>query len=204
MLGVMPDPDQGVFSDELLERVSQLCREMLGQGFPGTVGAAQPFAVDLSALDEFKRIYSEKTLAQSRQELGDDHLDTLVLAHDVAVGLRAAGDYERARLHDEDTLSRRRRALGEDHPDTLSSARSLVIDLSALGDYPKARQLGEDTLTCHRRVLGADAAHTLRSAHQLANDLRALGEHQQARLLDAAGYWARITPPRCARRTISR
>jgi hypothetical protein len=41
MLGVMPDPDQGVFSEELLERVTQLCREMLGEGFPDTVGSAQ-------------------------------------------------------------------------------------------------------------------------------------------------------------------
>jgi hypothetical protein len=58
----------------------------------------------------------EDTLARRRRDLGEDHPDTLAAASNLAVSLRAAGEYQAARELDEDTLARRRRVLGEDHP----------------------------------------------------------------------------------------
>ena len=78
----------------------------------------------------------EDTLARRRRDLGEDHPDTLAAASNLAVSLRAAGEYQAARELDEDTLARRRRVLGEDHPDTLASADGLAVSLRAVGGYP--------------------------------------------------------------------
>ena len=96
----------------------------------------------------------EDTLARRRRDLGEDHPGTLAAASNLAVSLRAAGEYQAARELDEDTLARRRRVLGEDHPDTLASASGLAISLRAVGERQAARELGEDTLDRRRRVLG--------------------------------------------------
>ena len=145
----------------------------------------------------------EDTLARRRRDLGEDHPDTLTAASNLAVSLRAAGEYQAARELGEDTLARRRRVLGEDHPDTLASADGLAISLRAVGGLPgalaaasnlaaivrhsgehqAARELGEDTLARRRRVLGEDHPDTLASANGLAISLRAAGEHQAAREL---------------------
>jgi putative methionine-R-sulfoxide reductase with GAF domain len=125
----------------------------------------------------------EDTLARHRRVLGNDHPDTLLSAHHLAISLRALGEHQRARQLHEDTLARRRRVLGDDHPDTLSSAHHLAISLRALGEHQRARQLHEDTLARRRRVLGDDHPDTLSSANNLANNLAALGEHEQAREL---------------------
>ena len=93
---------------------------------------------------------------QWRDRLGDDHADTLAVAHYLAWALRDMGRYAEARELDEDTLARYRRVLGDDHLSTLSSATALAVDLGDLGEYQAARELDEDTLARYRRVLGDD------------------------------------------------
>jgi Tetratricopeptide repeat len=100
-----------------------------------------------------------------RDTLGDDHLYTLNSAHELALLLRALGEYERARDVDEDTLARFRRVLGDDHPHTLISASNLASDLRALAEWERARELDQDTLTRFRRVFGEDDPNTLISAN---------------------------------------
>ena len=146
----------------------------------------------------------EDTLARRRRDLGEDHPDTLAAASNLAVSLRAAGEYQAARELGEDTLARRRRVLGEDHPDTLAAASGLAISLRAAGGLPgtltsfpgslasslhrgeqqAARELDEDTLARRRRVLGEDHPDTLAAAFQLVGALFGLGEHHAARELN--------------------
>ena len=106
----------------------------------------------------------EDTLARRRRDLGEDHPDTLAAASNLAVSLRAAGEYQAARELGEDTLARRRRVLGEDHPDTLTSAFILAGALFELGEYQAARELNEDILARRRRVLGENHPDTGASA----------------------------------------
>ena len=106
----------------------------------------------------------EDILARRRRDLGEDHPDTLAAASNLAVSLRAAGEYQAARELAEDTLARRRRVLGEDHPDTLTSAFIPAGALFELGEYQAARELTEDILARRRRVLGEDHHDTGASA----------------------------------------
>ncbi|MGH3916309.1 MAG: tetratricopeptide repeat protein [Pseudonocardiaceae bacterium] len=86
----------------------------------------------------------ERALELRREMLGEDHLDTLISASNLALNLSGLGEYELARRMDEDTLARRRRVLGEDHPDTLTSAINLAADRRALGQHEAACRLDED------------------------------------------------------------
>ena len=54
----------------------------------------------------------EDTLARRHRDLGEDHPDTLTAASNLAVSLRAAGEYQAARELDEDTLAPPPRSLG--------------------------------------------------------------------------------------------
>jgi tetratricopeptide (TPR) repeat protein len=126
----------------------------------------------------------ERTYDVRREKLGNEHLDTLTSANNLALNLYWLGDYRRASALDEDTLSRRRRILGEDHPDTLTSASQLATDLWLLSDYSQARILQDEVLSRRRRVLGEDHPDTLTSASQLGLVLWSLGDYQQARQLE--------------------
>ena len=86
-----------------------------------------------------------------RNRLGDDHIETLVIATYLAWALRDMGRYADARDLDRDNLDRRRRNLGADHPSTLIPANNLALDLRLLGDVEAARDLDQDTLDRRRR-----------------------------------------------------
>ncbi len=60
--------------------------------------------------------------------LGDDHIDTLRAAANLAACLWSMGEYPAARQMREDVLIRRRRILGDDHPGTIR-ARDALADL---------------------------------------------------------------------------
>jgi tetratricopeptide (TPR) repeat protein len=118
-----------------------------------------------------------------RARLGPDHRDTLAAANNLAMNLRALGDYAQARALDQETLHRRRDLLGEDDADTLASANNLALDLLALGEFERARDLDDETFLRRHRVLGADHPSTLSAANNLARDLSRLGQHPRAREL---------------------
>ena len=103
----------------------------------------------------------EDILARRRRDLGEDHPGTLAAASNLAVSLRAAGEYQAARELGEDTLARRRRVLGEDHPDTLAAAFQLVGTLTGLGEYHAARELNDDIIARRRRLLGDEHPQTM-------------------------------------------
>jgi Tetratricopeptide repeat len=121
---------------------------------------------------------------QWRDQLGDDHIHTLVIALHLGWALYATGSLAEARDLNVDIMERMRQTLGEDHPNTLMSANNLASNLRGLGNIEAARDLDQDTLTRRRRVLGDDHIATLFSASNFAADLRELGEVQAAHDLD--------------------
>ncbi|HEU0089903.1 MAG TPA: tetratricopeptide repeat protein [Pseudonocardiaceae bacterium] len=125
-----------------------------------------------------------RALGLRRAVHGNDHLDTLTSASNLARNLHALGEYAAARELNEDTLTRCRRMFGDDHPDTLISASNLARDLWALGENAAACRLDEDILSRRRRVLGDDHPDTLISANNLAADLSALGRDEEASALE--------------------
>jgi Tetratricopeptide repeat len=121
----------------------------------------------------------ERSLAIYREQLGDDHPDTLTAACSLAQCFSVLGEFEKACELDRDTLRRRRAVLGPEHPRTLQSERLVAIDLRGLGDDGQAREIDERLFAHYRRVHGMDFMATLLAAGDLGLDLRILGEAEK-------------------------
>ncbi len=124
-----------------------------------------------------------RVLAINRQELGDEHPDTLTSMGNLASTLRSQGDLPGARALQEQVLAISRRVLGDEHPNTLTSISNLAHMLGDQGDLPGARALQEQVLAIRRRVLGDEHPDTLTSMNNLAVTLWSQGDLPGARAL---------------------
>ena len=127
-----------------------------------------------------------------QQALGPGDPDTLRSMHNLALSLRADGQYGEALALDADAYRGLAAALGRDHPDTLRSAYAMALDLRALGEGMAALELEEDTFQRRQRILGADHPETLRSEYGVAVGLRLAGDLQRARLVAQDTHERRI------------
>ena len=135
------------------------------------------------ALYAAARSIRERTLAIDREDLGDEHPDTLNSMSNFAETLRAQGNLVGARVLQEQALAVRRRVLGDEHPDTLNSMNNLAETLRAQGELGGTRALEEQALAMRRRVLGDEHPTTLISMNNLAATLLAQGDLAGARVL---------------------
>ena len=125
----------------------------------------------------------ERALAMYRDDLGEEHPDTLTAMNNLALTLGAQGDLTGARALEEQVLTVRRRVLGEEHLDTLISMNNLADTLGAQGDLAGARALQEQVLTVSRCVLGEEHPNTMSSMNNLAATLQAQGDLARAHAL---------------------
>ena len=125
----------------------------------------------------------EKALEIRRRLLGDDHPDTTVSYHNLAVYLVGQGQFAAAQPLCEKSLEIRRRLLGDEHPDTAASYSSLAILLMYQGRYAAAQPLCEQAMEVRRRLLGDDHPATAASYSTLAADLAEQGKYAAAQPL---------------------
>ncbi|SHN38673.1 Tetratricopeptide repeat-containing protein [Cryptosporangium aurantiacum] len=98
----------------------------------------------------------------------------------LAVGLRATGNFRRAHEIDRALFEERRHELGEDHYLTVFSASNLARDLYGLGRYAEALRLQERSLPALRARLGLQHQQVMWANRTVAVCLRKTG-----RLLEA-------------------
>ncbi|MDX3617826.1 FxSxx-COOH system tetratricopeptide repeat protein [Streptomyces europaeiscabiei] len=122
----------------------------------------------------------EKTLADQRQLLGDDHPSILITSGSFAADLRAVGRFTEALELDQRIYRGFREIFGEDHPRTLTSANNLAIDYRLAGQSEDARRLDEDTVRRRTALLGALHPYTLTTQGHHARDLRELGDYKNS------------------------
>lgn len=125
----------------------------------------------------------EHALKLDREDLGDEHPNTLISLNNLAATLWAQGDLAGARALQEQGIAVSQRLLGEEHPDTLTAMNNLANTFHDQGDTPGARLLQDHVLSVRRRVLGREHADTLISMNNLADTLHAQGELAGARAL---------------------
>jgi hypothetical protein len=111
---------------------------------------------------------------RSREQLGEQHPDTIRSEVIIAQALRDLERFYEAHLIDERVLAWRRETLGMDDPETLSSAGNLAVDLAEMLDTEAAQELNKDTLARRSRVLGESHPDTLTTASNLAVNLAQL------------------------------
>ena len=103
-----------------------------------------------------------------RQELGEDHPDTLQIMNNLAILYGAQGRYDEAEPLYVKTLENQKRLLGEEDSDTLKSMNNLATLYEAQGRYDEAERLYVTTLEIQKRVLGEEHPDTLASMNNLA------------------------------------
>lgn len=123
----------------------------------------------------------QRIAAAHKDDLGDEHPDTLAARGHLAYWTGEAGDPVAARDQFGALLPLMKQVDGVDDPATLTIANHLAMYLAKLGEIETARDLDQDTLDRRRRTLGEDHPDTLTSASNLAADLSQLRHGEQAR-----------------------
>lgn len=122
-----------------------------------------------------------------REELGEEHADTLYSLLSISNLYVAQNRLPEAISNIRSILSIQQRTLGEDDPDTLLSVWSLGATLRRQGELDEAEQYIRQALLGQRRVLGDAHEDTLSSMNSLAVLLG-----QQGKIDEQEGYYKEV------------
>jgi len=111
---------------------------------------------------ESSQVHLQRALDLRRENLGEDHPDTLL---SMSLLAWAKNDFELT----SQVAEARARVLGKDHPDTLQSKFDLTIAMRGRGETARAVILLREVLESQRRVLGEEHLETAWSMSCLAH-----------------------------------
>jgi serine/threonine protein kinase len=187
-----PDPAQEGRTVTVAEVLGPAVKELEGREKMATatkatiLNAVGETYYSLGLVPESMKVW-DQALAIRRQELGDNHLDTLTSINNLALAYWAAGQLDRALTLHEQVLKVTRAKLDDNHPDTLTSMNNLAMAYQTAGQLDRAIALHQQALQARRAKLGEDHPDTLSSMNNLAiayNNAgqldRAIALHEQA------------------------
>ena len=123
---------------------------------------------------------AEQLLAYSRENLGENHADTLTSINGLAYLYDEYGFYVKAESLYWDALRKRRKILGEDHPDTVDSTNNLANMYDKRGRYAEAEPLYKAVLVQIKKLYGKDHPNTVTTVDRLATLYVRLGRYKDA------------------------
>ncbi len=121
-----------------------------------------------------------RALALRRDELGDDHEDTVQLIHATGTLYRHLGRFDEAEKYLEEAINRYTVLGGEDDPRTLRSRCSLTLVLAEQGHFEQAETDSRGVLAARERVFGEDHPETLETVDALGRILHLQGHTDDA------------------------
>jgi len=122
----------------------------------------------------------ERAMTIRRNELGDDHPDTLHSINNMGYLLRRQGMLVEAEPYYREALEGFRRVLGDDHQETLSSIGNMGVLLKNQDKLAEAEPYYRESLEGRRRVLGNDHQATLISINNMGALLESQGKLAEA------------------------
>jgi len=129
------------------------------------------------------RQITERLLAFSREQLGDQHSNTFTYQRYLGNVLRLEGHLDSALACQQNLLARSEEVRGEMHPETLTVVSDLALTYFDRGDLAKARNLQESVLERRLSVLGTQHPQTRLALENLAATLATLGKNAAAQEL---------------------
>ncbi|KAJ6456975.1 hypothetical protein C8R45DRAFT_1185122 [Mycena sanguinolenta] len=114
---------------------------------------------------------------------GDDHPDTLLAMHRLAITHDKLGQFDEARKLYAVVLDKQKQLLRDNHPDTLHTMHSLASTYDNLGQFEEAKKLKIEVLEKRQKLLGDDHPDTLYTMHNLAMSYDNLGQFEEAKKL---------------------
>jgi Tetratricopeptide repeat/NB-ARC domain len=133
----------------------------------------------------------DKALLNWRERFSDEDLQTLSLAVQVGIALRASGRTEEAYELNLETQQALLTHYGQEHEVYLSCANSYGQDLRLLGRYDDALAHDLALLPVFEHVLGAANYRTLNVSNNIAISLRCVGKFEEALARDKYTYETR-------------
>ncbi len=121
-------------------------------------------------------------LAIRKQVLGTEHPDIAQSLNNLAVLLKAKGDYDSAEQLFKRALAIRER-LGNEDSLTLQSMNNLAVLFQDKGNYCLAKKLFKDILDIRKKVLGNDNIEIVNSMNNLASSFFFQRDYESAELL---------------------
>ncbi len=151
-------------------------------------GAQAELAEADRADEEFESLYgqtkyrealgtTQRQLGRRKRWLGDQHTDVAKSLYQMAVALRANGQYPAAGSVLGEALGIQRKLLGDEHPDISATLNELAIVARGQGDFAQAQERMREVLAMDRKLLGDEH-------RDVATDLNNLG----MLLLDTGDY----------------
>ncbi|HEX6524636.1 MAG TPA: FxSxx-COOH system tetratricopeptide repeat protein [Streptosporangiaceae bacterium] len=122
----------------------------------------------------------EPTLRTWRDKFGADDIQTLALAVEIGIALRATGRVEDAHSLNSDTRDRLSRNYGQDDETYLICANSYGQDLRLLGRYDDALAHDLRLLPSYEQVFSSTHFRTLNLRNNIGVDLRCVGRFDEA------------------------
>ena len=122
----------------------------------------------------------EAVLQTRREQLGNDHPDTLTSINRMGVLLRSMGNYAEAEQHYREALEGRRRVLGDNHSETLQSMSNVASILIDQGKYEDAEKVAISARDRSREHLGEEHNRTVETTYTLAQVYDKRGLHDQS------------------------
>ena len=178
--GAARDPNITVRT--LLDRASQTIegkfpdRPVLEAEIQHTIGTTY-WALGFSA-EAQQHLFRAWTLR--RGLLGEEHADTVLSRHNLALALLAAGQFDEALQILREALANLEKTAGAEHPDALSAMHNLAGAYQASGRPDEAISLYERTLGLSQKVLGLTHRDTLATLCNLALAYQEAGRLEEA------------------------
>jgi non-specific serine/threonine protein kinase/serine/threonine-protein kinase len=136
----------------------------------------------LGVYDKAKALL-EDALATSKQQFGDDNLDTLRAMAALGWHYRNVGRGPEAEALYTRAIEGMRRELGEDDPETLNATSDLAVIIDAAGRSAEVEALDRRILESRRRLLGDEDLATLMSMNNLGWVVLSQGRFGEAETL---------------------
>ncbi|EFE38843.1 tetratricopeptide repeat protein [Trichophyton verrucosum HKI 0517] len=163
---------------EAQERAVKYAEEHYGDDLSAKSGLAYLYRQvsrhkDAEALDRY-------ILSVRQQILGDDHEDTVASLNNLAIDLKAQGEYDQSLELDKKALEIMLRIKGEDSQTTQTSMHNLANSYFNNKDYQAALDLHQRALDLRTKTLGPDHFQTIMTMDLLGRDYGALDKLQEA------------------------
>ncbi|KAJ6475447.1 hypothetical protein C8R45DRAFT_1054713 [Mycena sanguinolenta] len=108
--------------------------------------------------EEAKKL--QLVVLEDQKKLGEDHPNTLLAMHNLAMTYQKLGQWEEARRLQVMVVEKQQKLLGVDHSDTLQAMTNLASTYNALGQFKEAEQLQIVVLEKQKMFLGPDHPNT--------------------------------------------
>ncbi|EFR02169.1 TPR domain-containing protein [Nannizzia gypsea CBS 118893] len=172
------DSDEWEKACEAQERAVKYAEEHYGDDLNAKSGLAYLYRQvsrpkDAEELDRY-------ILSVQQQILGDDHEDTVASLNNLAIDLKAQGEYDQSLELDKKALDIMLRIKGEDSQTTQTSMHNLANSYFNNKDYQAALDLHQRALDLRTKTLGPEHFQTIMTMDLLGRDYGALDKFQEA------------------------